>query len=77
MPKRGSNYEQNHYAAAIVKRTAGCTENHGSWPQANRQHVYFFSEMHGNIERPLTKARRYSSYSPQGRLEVPCTLCFS
>ena len=55
MPKRGSSYEQNHYAAAIVKRTAGCTENQGSWPWANWQHVYFFSEMHGNIECTITK----------------------
>ena len=30
----------------IVKRAAGCTENQGSWPQANWQDVvYFFSEM--------------------------------
>ena len=24
----------NHYAVAIVKRAAGCTENQGSWSQA-------------------------------------------
>ena len=28
--------EENHYAVAIMKITAGCTENQGSWPRANR-----------------------------------------
>ena len=37
--------EQYHYAVAIVKRTAGCTENQDSWPRANRQHVYLVSEV--------------------------------
>ena len=37
--------EQNPYAVTIVK-TAGCTENQGSWPQADWQHVvYFFSDV--------------------------------
>ena len=45
--------EQNPYAVLIVKKTAGCTENQGSWPCTNWQHVvYFFSEveylMHNN-----------------------------
>ena len=41
----GAN-EQNPYAVVIVKRTAGCTENQGSWPRADQQQtVYFFSEM--------------------------------
>ena len=31
--------EQNHYAEVIVKRTVECTDNQGSWPWANRQHV--------------------------------------
>ena len=31
--------EQIPYAVAIVKRTAGCTKNQGSWPWANWQHV--------------------------------------
>ena len=45
-----------------------------SWPRANRQHVYLFSEVHdGNIECTLIGARRYSSSSPMGGLEVPCT----
>ena len=31
---------QNPYVVAIlVKRIAGCAENQGSWPWANRQHV--------------------------------------
>ena len=29
--------EQNHYAVAIVERTAGHTENQDNQPQANRQ----------------------------------------
>ena len=33
--------EENHYAVAIVKRAAGCTENEGSWPQANQQHLVY------------------------------------
>ena len=33
------------YAVVMVKRTARCTENHGSWPQANWQHVYLVSEV--------------------------------
>ena len=27
---------QNPYAVVISKRTAGCNENQGSWPQANQ-----------------------------------------
>ena len=44
--------EQNPYAVVIVKITAGCTENQGSWSQANQQHViYFFSEVEiSNVE---------------------------
>ena len=34
-PKEKAN-EQNPYAVAIVKRTAGCTENQGSWARADR-----------------------------------------
>ena len=37
--------EQNHYGVAIVKRTAGCTENQGSWQWANQQYAYLVSEM--------------------------------
>ena len=33
--KERKQIEQNHYAVAIVKRTTGCTENHGSWLWAN------------------------------------------
>ena len=62
------------YAVAIVKRIAGCTENQGSWPQANRQHVV--GQWSGNIEYTITEARHYSSNSQDG-LKVPCTLCFS
>ena len=51
MPKTGS---KNHYAVAIVKRTAGCTENQGSWPQANRQHVHIFSQWSGNIKYTIS-----------------------
>ena len=40
-----------HYAVAITKRTNGCIENQDSWLRANWQHVYFFSEVHRNIER--------------------------
>ena len=75
--QREEGNEQNHYAVAIVKRTTGCTENQGSWPQVNRQHVYFFSKVHGNIECITTGARYYSSSSSQDGLEVFCTLRFS
>ena len=45
MPKEGAN-KLDPYAVVTVKRTAGCTENQGSWPWANWQHVvYFFSEV--------------------------------
>ena len=45
IPKEGAN-ELDPYAVVIVKRTAECTENQGSWPWANWQHVvYFFSEV--------------------------------
>ena len=37
--------EQYNYVVAIVKRTAGCAENQGIWPWANRQHVYLVSEV--------------------------------
>ena len=65
---------QNYYAVVIVKRTAGCTDNQGSWPWANQQHVlvYFFSEVMENIECIVTGTKRYSSDLPQGKLEVPC-----
>ena len=76
MPKRGRN-EQNSYAVdPIVKRTAGHTENQGSWPQADRQHVvWLFPQQSGNI---ITEARRYSTdLATIGQtLEVPCTLRF-
>ena len=42
MPKRGI---KNHNAVVIVKRTAGCTDNQGSWPQANQHHVYLVSKV--------------------------------
>ena len=55
-----------------VKRTAGYTENQGSRPQANQQHVYFFSKVHGNIECTITEAR---SYLPRwARGAATCTL---
>ena len=34
--------EQNYYAVVIVKRIAGCTENQGSWLQADWQHIVCF-----------------------------------
>ena len=38
--------EQDPYTVVIVKRTAECTENQGSWSQASQEHlVYFFSKM--------------------------------
>ena len=37
--------ELYHYAVATSKRTAGCTENQGSWPWANWQHVYLVSKV--------------------------------
>ena len=43
--QREETNKQDHYAVAIMKRTARCTENQGSWPQANQQHVYYFSEV--------------------------------
>ena len=70
--------EQTHHAIATVKRTAGCTENQGSWPQANWQYVYnLVSKVEISNVATITGARCYSSDSPQGRLEVPCTLGFS
>ena len=62
--------EQNHYAVAIVKRTAGCNDNQGSWPQAKQQHVASFSEVMGNIKCTITGAK-CSFNLPQGGLEVP------
>ena len=38
--------EQNPYAVAIVKRTAGCTENQDGWPWGNPQHVQWKYQMH-------------------------------
>ena len=75
--QREEENEQNHYVVVVVKRTAGYTENQGSWPQVNQQHVYFFSKVHGNIEFTITGARPYSSDSSQDGLEVFCILCFS
>ena len=49
---------KNHYAVAITKRTNGYTENQDSWLWANWQHVYFFSEVHRNIECTTTGARK-------------------
>ena len=43
MPEEAN--QQNHYPVVIVKRTAGCTENQGSWPQVNWQHIYLVSEV--------------------------------
>ena len=51
MPKRGN---KNHYPVAIVKRTAGCNENQGSWPWANQPHVHIFSQQSVNIECTIT-----------------------
>ena len=67
--------EQNHYTVAIVTEQLGVLRiKVRSWPWANRQHVYLFSKVHdGNIECTLIGARHYSSISPLGRLEVPCT----
>ena len=31
---------KTHYVIKIVKKTAGCTENQGSWPWVTQQHVY-------------------------------------
>ena len=42
MPKGES---KTHYAIVIVKKTAGCTENQGSWPWATRQHVYLIRKV--------------------------------
>ena len=62
---------KNSYAVLTVKRTAGCIENQGSWPQAN------WLQPSGNIECLITEARHYSSDLPQCGLEMPCTLPFS
>ena len=35
--------EESPYVIAIVKRAAGCTENHSNWPQADPQQVVYFS----------------------------------
>ena len=50
-----------------MKRTAGCTDNQGSWPWADWQRIKY----------TITEARHYSSDLPEGGLEVPCTLHFS
>ena len=51
---------------AIVKRTAVCTENQGSWSQADQLHVLSsFLQWSGNIESTITEARCYSSNLPQ------------
>ena len=77
--QREEENKQNDYVVyvAIVKRSAGCTENQGSWPRVNQQHVYLNLQRSGNIECATTGANCYSSNSPQDGLEVPCTLCFS
>ena len=72
MPKRGSKS-----AKSTMKRIAGCTENQGSWPWVNQQHVYLFSEVQRNIEYTITGARQYSSDSLHGGLKVSCTPHFS
>ena len=74
MPKKGSNYEQNHYAVVIVKELLGVLKIKvvGHWPIVIT-YIYFFSEVHGNTECTITGARCYSSDSPQGRLEMPCS----
>ena len=59
MLKRGSI---NHYCVAIVKRTAGCTENQESWPWTNRQHAYLVSEVEISNVQWQTGARHYSSH---------------
>ena len=60
----------------IVKRSPGCTENQGSWPRADQQHVAsLFLQESKNIECKIT--RHCSSDLPPGGLEVPCTLRFS
>ena len=50
-----------------MKRTAGCTDNQGSWPWADWQ----------CIKCTITEAICYSSDLSRGGLEVPCTLHFS
>ena len=70
---------QNPYAVAIVKGTA--------WMGVLRIKVLLgtgqlaacglFLQWSGNIECTIIEARWYCSDLPQGRPEVPCTLCFS
>ena len=42
IPKRGN---KNHFAIAIVKRTAECTENQGSLPCTDQLAVYLVSKV--------------------------------
>ena len=50
-----------------MKRTAGRTEDKGSWPRADQQHVvYFFSKVEISNACTITEARCCSSNLPQG-----------
>ena len=48
------------------------TENQGSWPWANQQDVYLFSEVHINIECTKTGAKtllfRFTTWQTRGVL---------
>ena len=66
--------EQDPYAVAIVKRTAGRrTKIVGHVPRRISTPGLFLQRS-GNIKCTITEARRYSSDLLEGRLEVPCTL---
>ena len=46
--QREEENEQNRYSDS--EKNSWCTQTQGSRPQANQQHVYFVSEVHGNIK---------------------------
>ena len=70
--------EQDPYAVAIVKRTAGRrTKVVGHVPRRILAACSLFLQRSGNIKCTITGARCDSSDLPQGGLEVPCILHFS
>ena len=76
--QRKETDEQDPYAVAIVKRTAGRrTKVVGHVPRRISTACSLFLQRSGNIDCTITRARRHSSDLPQGGLEVPCTLHFS
>ena len=76
--QREETNEQDPYAVAIVKRTAGRrTKVVGRVPRRISAACSLFLQRSGNIDCTITGARHHSSDLPQGGLEVPCTLRFS